>query len=261
MFSNPSPQFLYSSYKVVATFSDDLGTTKSVQGTGFVVAIGSGDLAFITNRHVIDLDYKEPTAKYKNFKVASVVVTGRRDDDSLYRFSIDPTSKACFSREFLDDVAVFIRPRCQAHENMPDMKLFYHFGLEDLADEVFFKTQLAPFDVVSFSGFPEEHDKLAERPLIRGGRVASDPKFDFSLQGKAAGRCIAYEAFSHGGASGSPVYAPARGIQGIPGSRNGRLVGINAGHVNREMGQHTGLSYFYRSTVILEILNDQGELG
>lgn len=144
---------------------------------------------------------------------------------------------------------------------MPDMKLFYHFGLEDLADENFFKTQLAPFDVVSFSGFPEEHDKLAERPLIRGGRVASDPKFDFSLQGKAAGHCIAYEAFSHGGASGSPVYAPARGIQGIPGSRSGRLVGINAGHVNREMGQHTGLSYFYRSTVILEILNDQGMVG
>ena len=261
MFSNPSPQFLYSAYKVVTTFSDDIGTPKSVQGTGFVVAIGAADLAFITNRHVIDLDYKEPTAKYKNFKVTSIVITGRRDDDSLYRFSIHPTSKACFSRELLDDVAVFVSPRCEALENMSDIKLFYHFGLDDLADEDFFQTQLSPFDVVSFSGFPEEHDKLAERPLIRGGRVASDPKFDFSLQGKAAGRCIAYEAFSHGGASGSPVYAPARGIQGIPGSRNGRLIGINAGHVNREMGQHTGLSYFYRSTVILEILNDQGVLG
>lgn len=261
MFSNPSPQFLYSAYKVVTHFADDVGTPKSVQGTAFVIAIGSGDLAIVTNRHVIDLDYKEPTAKYKNFTLKSIVMTGRRDDDSLYRFSIDPTSSVFYSQDVLDDVGVFMRPKCQAIENMPDMKLFYHFALEDLADENFLRSELAPFDVVAFAGFPEEHDRLAERPLIRGGRIASDPKFDFSLQGKAAGRCIAYEAFSHGGASGSPVYAPAKGFQGMSGARNGRLVGINAGHLNREMGQHTGLSYFYRSTVILEILKDNGVLN
>lgn len=261
MFSNPSPQFLYSAYKVVTHFTDDQGTQKSIQGTAFVIAIGSGDLVIVTNRHVIDLDYKEHTAKYKNFKLSSVVMTGRRDDDSLYRFSVDPASKVLHSQNALDDVAVFVRPNCQAIENMADMKLFYHFGLEDLADEQFLNLDLAPFDVVAFAGFPEEHDRLAERPLIRGGRISSDPKFNFSLQGKAAGRCIAYEAFSHGGASGSPVYALAKGFKGIAGARNGRLVGINAGHLNREMGQHTGLSYFYRSTVILEILKDNGVLS
>lgn len=261
MFSNPSPQFLYSAYKVVTHFADDMGTQKSIQGTGFVIALGSGDLAIVTNRHVIELGYKKATAKYMNFTLQSIVVTGRRADDSLYRFSVAPTSPVYFSQDFLDDVAVFIRPHCQAIENMPDMKLFYHFGLEDLADEIFLQTELAPFDVVAFAGFPEEHDRLAERPLIRGGRIASDPKFNFSLQGQAAGRCIAYEAFSHGGASGSPVYAPAKGVHGIAGSRNGRLVGINAGHLDREMGQHTGLSYFYRSTVILEILNDNGAMN
>jgi hypothetical protein len=260
MFSNPLPEFLYSAYKVVTHFADDMGTLKSIQGTGFVIAVGSGDLAIVTNRHVIDLDYKEPTAKYKNFTLRSIVVTGRRADDSLYRFSIDPASSVFYSRDVLDDVAIFIRPRCQAIENMPNTKLFYHFGLEDLADETFHQTELAPFDIVAFAGFPEEHDRLAERPLIRGGRIASDPKFNFSLQGRPAGRCIAYEAFSHGGASGSPVYAPARGFKGLEGARDGRIVGINAGHLNCEMGQHTGLSYFYRSTVILEILKDNGAL-
>ena len=258
MFTNPPPQFLYSAYKMVTQFADDVGTSKSIQGTAFVIAVGANDLAIVTNRHVIDLNYKEPNQKYKSFKLKSVVLTGRRNDDSLYRFSMDPESQAHFSKEVLDDVAVFVRPKCQAIENMVDMKLYYHFGIEDLADENFFALELAPFDVVVFSGFPEEHDRLAERPLVRGGRIASDPKFDFSLEGKLAGRCVAYEAFSHGGASGSPVYAPAKGFQGMPGARNGRLVGINAGHLKREMGQHTGLSYFYRSTVILEILREAG---
>lgn len=147
---------------------------------------------------------------------------------------------------------------CQAIENMPDLKLFFHFSLEDLADEKFLCADLAPFDVVSFSGFPEEHDKLAERPLIRSGRIASDPKFNFSIDGKAAGGCIAYEGFSHGGASGSPVFAPAKGLHGMAGSRNGKLVGINVGHVNGDLGQHSGISYFYRSTVILEIFHANG---
>jgi hypothetical protein len=258
MFFTPSPNFLYSAYKVVATFSDNAGTTKAVQGTGFVVAIGGSDLAFVTNRHVIDLDYKELTGRYKHFTLTSIIVSGRRADDSLYRFAIDLSTTAHLSREVLDDVAVFLRPRCRVIENMPSGQLFFHFGLEDLADEDFFRTQLDPFDVVCFSGFPEEHDELAERPLIRGGRISSDPKHDFSLNGEASGRCIAYEAFSHGGASGSPVYAPTRGIKGISGARGGRLVGINAGHVTRAMGHHTGLSYFYRSTVILDILRDNG---
>lgn len=254
MFINPSRQFLYSSYKVVSHFRDNMGTEKSFQGTAFVIALDSGDLAIVTNRHVIDINYKELTRKYKNFELVAITATGRRADDSLYRFSIDTSSSVSYSINALNDVAVFIRPNCQPLENMPEMKLFYHFSLADLADDNFFHSELAPFDVVAFAGFPEEHDKLSERPLMRGGRIASDPKFDFSLNSKSAGSCIAYEAFSHGGASGSPVFALARGFQGLEGARVGRLIGINAGHLNREMGQHTGLSYFYRSTVILEII-------
>jgi len=258
MFHSLPKQFLYCGYKAVTQFADDVGTDKVLHGTAFVIAIGSSDLAIVTNRHMVDIDYKQPTSKYKNFKLRSIVISGRRDDDSLYRFSVAPESPASYSANALDDVAVLIRPRCQPLENMPEMKLFYHFGLNDLADDRFLTSELVPFDVVAFAGFPEEHDKLSERPLIRGGRIASDPKFDFSILGKPAGRCIAYEAFSHGGASGSPVYAPAKGFRGIDGSRNGRLIGINAGHIDREFGQHAALSYFYRSTVILDILSKNG---
>lgn len=260
MFTNPDPKFLYSPYKMVTQFEDDVGTLKTGQGTAFVIALDSNGLAIVTNRHVIDLNYKELSPKYKAFKRTSVVLTGRRNDDSLYRFSIDLASEAHFSEEILNDVAVFVNPRVHEIENMIGTKLHYRFGIEELADENFFNLELTPFDVVAFSGFPEEHDRLAERPLIRGGRIASDPKFDFSIDGKLAGQCVAYEAFSHGGASGSPVYALTKGLQGQSGARTGRLVGINAGHLKRDMGQHTGLSYFYRSTVILKILKKVGAI-
>lgn len=257
MFSDLPKQFLYSAYKVVATFADDVGTTKSVQGTAFVVGVGSDGFALVTNRHVLDLSYKEISGKYKRFQLRRVLVTGRRDNDSIYRFALDPTAKISVPEDPLDDVAVIINPRCEAVENMASLQIFYHFALEDLADDAYVKA-LTPFDVVAFAGFPDEHDKLSERPLVRGGRIASDPRFEFSLNGQAAGHCIAYEVFSHGGASGSPVYAPAKGWVGKEGSRNGKLVGINAGHLRAELGQHTGISYFYRSSVILDVLQANG---
>jgi hypothetical protein len=257
MFSDLPTNFLYSAYKVDATFSDDIGTTKAVQGTAFVLGLPAGGFAVVTNRHVLDLSFKEATGKYKVFQLRSLLLTGRRSDDSIYRFAVDPKAVIGSSADPLDDVAVMINPSCTPIENMVDCKIFYHFGIGELATDAELKS-LAPFDLVAFAGFPDEHDKLSERPLVRGGRIASDPRYEFSLNGKPAGHCVAYEAFSHGGASGSPVYAPAKGFVGVAGSRRSMLVGINAGHLRAEFGQHTGLSYFYRSTVILDVLQNNG---
>ena len=66
--------------------------------------------------------------------------------------------------------------------------------------------------------------------------------------------CVAYEGFSFPGASGSPVYAPPRGAHGIPDSRDGYLIGVNAGHVPTHPAGHSGISYFYKSTVLLDII-------
>ncbi len=91
------------------------------------------------------------------------------------------------------------------------------------------------------------------RPIMRTGTIASDPKFDYSWDKSSHGNCIAYEGFSSEGASGSPIFAPPRGMTGIPNSRHGYLIGINAGHIPEQYG-HSGISYFYKSTVILEII-------
>ena len=262
MFSDLPSNFLYTAYKLVIEFSDNLGKSHFTQGTAFVIAISSDadDFIIVTNRHMVDPNYNAPAASYKNFNLKSIIATGRRNDDSLYRFSIDPKTSVYHSQDVLNDVAIFVKPLCKVIENMPTFELFYHFGLADIADKNFFHSELFPFDVVAFAGFPQEHDQLAERPLIRGGRIASDPKFDFSIGGKAAGQCVAYEAFAYGGSSGSPLYAPARGFSNSPNARVGRLIGINAGYLQNGT-QHIGLSYFYRSTIILEILKENKIIG
>lgn len=259
MFHDLPAQFLYSAYKIEVEFSDGV-TCKTGQGTAFVVASEEGPFAIVTNRHVLEADYRDSSGKHRGFSIKSILMTGRRSDDSLYRFRVDPQSVLRFPGAYQDDVGVLIDPLCEPVENMAKMRLFFHFQLEDVADEEFLAS-LLPFDVVAFSGFPEEHDRLNERPILRGGRIASDPRFDFSIWGVARGQCIAYESFSHGGASGSPVYAPPKGFASIPGSRHGKLVGINAGHIDARSGQHAGLSYFYRSTVIREVLRANGFKG
>ena len=119
-----------------------------------------------------------------------------------------------------------------------------------------FDTVLWPYDEVVFSGFPEQHDKLSNRPILRSGRISSDPKFDYSFSGKFEGEKVAYEAFSSEGASGSPVFAVPRGAKSIPESRNGFLIGVNAGHINdsNRPGTHSGISYFFKSTIIFRII-------
>ena len=136
------------------------------------------------------------------------------------------------------------------------------------------------------------------------GTIASDPRLDYAydiqeryVQGAAR---VAYEGFSSGGSSGSPVFAIQKGFRtgvGIDAPpdffREVKLIGINAGHfgmtvstdsesedtenvVGEEKDQkrkqvicsaekkdantsgvvgHSGISYFYKSSVVLEMIN------
>src|SRR5699024_3366260 len=95
--------------------------------------------------------------------------------------------------------------------------------------------------------------KLANRPIIRSGHIASDPEFNYSWDMNNRGQCVAYEGFSYEGSSGSPIFAPPRGLQNLPNSRLGYLIGINAEHIPEQFG-HSAISYFYKSTVILDII-------
>lgn len=247
MYNYPPNNFLYSGYRIDTVFSDSV---KNLNGsaTGFILEIGNGIPFIITNRHVIDLDYYKATSKYKDFKLSKISLTSRRQDDTEYTIYLNPDTDIYFHDNYQNDVVV-IRPMSRIDEKNT---FHYHFTLELIATKEIFNSIL-PFDIVCFSGFPSTHDKLMGRPILRTGTIASDPKFNYSWDKTEHGDCIAYEGFSSEGASGSPIFAPPRGMSGIPNSRDGFLIGVNAGHIPENFG-HSGIWFFYKSTVVLEII-------
>ena len=255
MFSEPPLPFYYCSYRVDAEHTDPHGTTISGSATAFVVADNHNRPWIVTNRHVVDRNYRQPTSKYRDFKLSGFRVTGRRPDDTLYTLTFMPDLLVCYHEDDENDVAL-IEPRVFFDDDGL-IGLHWHFGINKLATEADFCETIHPFDLICFTGFPEQRDRLSDRPILRGGRIASDPKFDYTWDLEYKGRCVAYEGFSSKGASGSPVYATARGMNGIDDSRIGKVVGVNAGHLPAPGMGHSGISYFYKSTVVLDIIAAQ----
>lgn len=261
MFHEPPNQFLYSPYHLVARHADDIGNTCGGTATGFVVAISPFIGWLVTNRHVVDASYRPVDEKCNAYKLKKLLVTGRRDDDSTYTFTLHPDARILYHTDAENDVALVETRFLSEGVSQEEFKLHWHFGLEHLAGPEVFAQTLQPFDQVCYAGFPDQHDKLGLRPILRAGHIASDPRYNYTWDTEYRGQCVAYEGFSMGGSSGSPVFAPARGMTNIPNSRHGYLVGVNAGHIKNSHGfgtAHSGVSYFYKSTVILEICVHHG---
>lgn len=264
MFHEPPTNFLYSAYRINAQHADDIGNTCGGVATGFILETAPLVGWLVTNRHVVDSAYRPSEEKCKKCTLKQLSVTGRRSDDSTYTFVLHPDARILYHSDLENDVALVETRFYQEGFSNEEFKLHWHFGLEHLAGPEKFVGDLQPFDLVCYTGFPDQRDKLGDRPIIRSGHIASDPKFNYSWDNEYRGQCVAYEGFSMGGSSGSPVFAPPRGLQGIPNSRHGYLVGVNAGHVKHSKGfasGHSGVSFFYKSTVILEILEQHGLLN
>jgi hypothetical protein len=260
MYAPPPRQLLYLAYKLEIEFVDSTGSIKPGTGTAFL--LGSGDRPIlVTNRHVVDLDYNACDLRYKDFRPAKIVMRGRSADDSRFSVELDHTQSFRFHAAKENDVACLIdfSVRKLPHKGF---QLYHHNTIDGLATAEEFMTTIWPGDHVFFTGYPAVHDKLDQRPILRAGIIASDPKYNYSTSGKFEGERVAYEAMSSPGASGSPVYAPARGINGIHEHvRRDLIVGIDAGHIGADFGTHSGMSYFIKSTVIREILRAAGVAG
>lgn len=260
MYAPPPRQLLYLAYKVEVVFTDSTGVSKAGTGTAFILAAGDRPI-LVTNRHVVDLDYNATDSRYKDFQLANLVLHGRLADDSRFSVELDASQAFHFHGAKENDVACLIDFRATKLPRK-NFQLYHHNVVEGLATAEEFMTTIWPGDQVFFAGYPAIHDQLDQRPILRAGIIASDPKYNYSTSGKYEGERVAYEAMSTPGASGSPVYAPARGIDGIHENfRRDIIVGINAGHISAEFGAHSGMSYFIKSTVIREILREAGVVG
>jgi hypothetical protein len=250
MYYRPPDNFLYSGYKLFASFSD--GTSPiSTSATCFVLELDNGTPYIVTNRHVIDINYPNALPQYQNYRLASLRIVGRRPTDDEYTINIEPTG-IYYHTNVLNDV-VLIRPSTR---DANPANLHWRFGQEHLATQQMLN-QFKPFDVICYSGFPVTHDQSMGRPIVRRGSIASDPMFDYSWESNPKGNIIAFEGFSTPGASGSPIFAPTYGVGGVPGARAGYLLGVNAGRL-LEAGAHSGISYFFKSSVIIEIIEHNG---
>lgn len=259
MFHSLDRPFLYSAHKLVVQF-DDYSNIKEGNGTCFFIEGPGERLSLVTNRHVLEPSY-ENRAK-SHWKLARIRVIGF-SPPSYERFECTVlVDRIRFPGSFEEDVALapvlgVIDGSWTGHKAL----LIENIPQSILATDHDF-TELFLADTLLFPGFPDWHDKLEGRPIMRRGALSSDPHHNYLGPGmKVGGRIIAYEAFSFEGSSGSPVFLPPFGVRlnesGGGNFRPQKLLGINGGHLKTQDGHrhHSGISYFFRSTIIRELLD------
>ena len=215
----------------------------------------------VTNRHVVESSYY--AAEYKSFTVSEFLVESFEDTDttglpvSSKTTSIANWSEFKFHKNDHNDIACLKDPKA-----VGGITIIAPIAYSMLATEDWLSEKLTVCDTIAYPGFPEWYDRQNNTPVFRMGTIASDPRLNYSYTpGAPVASRIAYEGFSTGGASGSPVFAAQRGFQiggGLSASdgfyREVKLIGINAGHFKDQTG-HSGISYLYKSSAILELID------
>lgn len=251
----PPRDLIYAACQIGVQFETPWGEVHDAStGTGFVVTDKQDRPWVVTNRHVLEPNFRGDQPKYAGFKLCAVKLFGRRADGSVFDYVIDPSKGRILFHDNVETDVALLEPWVTSTNGDDLNQLGRYFTLDQLADDAYFQDELYPVDVVCTPGYPDPHDKLSRRPIMRTGTIASDPRYNYTWDKTARGDVVAYDGFSLPGASGSPVFALGRGASSVKqDSRAGRVVGVNAGHINN-IGGHTGISWFYKATVIPEIL-------
>jgi len=253
--------YLYSAKKIIAKWSDG-NSSVELRGTGFFID-KNGELIFVTNRHMVEPGYDDP--KYKGFGIVEFrfeTISTMGSDTPPQNHSIASITNFndfVFHPNPNNDVACLTNPQVSIDHQI---KVSFTIPYSMLATAEWIASKLSVCDTIAYPGFPEWYDRQNNTPIFRMGTIASDPRLNYSyITGAPDAARIAYEGFSSGGASGSPVFAIQRGFQirgGITASegfyREVKLIGINAGHFNDQKG-HSGISYLYKSSVIHDIID------
>lgn len=267
--------YLYAAKRLLVTLEKDDKQPIKLQGTGFFVKKGD-TLILVTNRHMVEPWVFDDTCNgcrviaYEVESFQSLDEHGRPAD--LKRVSVENFKDFVFSENKTDDVACLINPKGGPFS--VDKWIPYEF----LVDDDWINKYVNVCDTIAYPGFPVLHNKTNDSPIFKMGTIASDPRYDYNEdnKNKSSGR-IAYEGFSSSGMSGSPVFLTQRGMKLGDGLKYGnnafyrevKIIGINAGHfkdrnlisLNQDPEitfsgtQHAGLSYFYRSSIIKDIID------
>lgn len=260
-------------FQISCEFSCDIGNPKkTILGTGFFIKKGDKPL-FITNRHNID-----PALKLGNetsYKLSKISICLRKKtvgEISLETKWFDLKNLDGVSRSLECDVSIIhkfiIDGGTDINEYQPDC-----FLLSELADEHYIK-KISLMDVASFVGFPGDGKNIwwdtdGNFPISRTVNIASFPGKSYKNKSIITNEVVLVSGLSFFGSSGSPLFLHEKGLQinGTPGEIEimndsylpPKIIGIMSGHwwdpaSIPNMFQHSGLSYYTKSTVIHDLI-------
>ncbi|MCF2523447.1 hypothetical protein [Bradyrhizobium sp. G127] len=260
MYHAPGKLLLYCAYRIEVEHISASGDSKTISGTAFY-AIKDGKQFLVTNRHNVDAAMKN--IKYAGYQMANIRVSGYFGGEHLVGDFAGQEIFLGFPQNSIEDVAAIDVTSATYHVNKSKNMMTNYVGQSLIASDAEL-SKLDICDMVALPGYPDFYDRNGDRPIMRMGTIASDPASDYRDHEMEPGRRIAYEAFSSSGSSGSPVFALAKGFKGGVGITGGyvrelKLIGINAGHLNGRDGMqshHSGISYCFKSTCILDAMND-----
>lgn len=266
MFHGISNQFLYAVSRVELKFVNPT-TSEEVesQGTGFFV-VKDEQIYFITNRHVLDISRID--AKYVDFRLDTIKFDLRRYDKESKSTLSDKVEAVLYTKTLPDDDCDDVVCLSQIKLEGKGVRADVYFPYDMLADEACLENEISVCDSIAVIGFPYAYDRLNNMPVLRSGVISSDTRQNYSISNNYMGHVIAYEAYSTGGLSGSPVLALQKGfpVGGTLTTPEGfyrpvKIVGINAGRLNDLDGVHQQMSYMYKSEVIRKLIlkSEQGK--
>ena len=251
--------FLYAAKKVIARWAKESEQVE-FRGTGFFIQ-RDNEFYFVTNRHMVEPGYSD--VKYKDYVVTEFIVESFENVDeggmpiALKAASIKNWANFKYHPNNNNDVACLKGP-----QSVGGMTIIAPISYSMLATDEWLNQKLSVCDTIAYPGFPEWYDRQNNTPIFRMGTLASDPRLNYSYTpGAPVASRIAYEGFSTGGSSGSPVFATQNGFRigkGLSAPddfyREVKLIGINAGHFSDQTG-HSGISFLYKSSAILELID------
>jgi hypothetical protein len=250
--------------RIKTEFRSPIGEKSARIGTGFLLRIGQKDDVFITNRHILDLNYKND--EKSDWILSSVSVELRAYTKPPAR--VLPTAQTDFCAlttletvkfpKNESDVAIILNPEFGPMAVNFAIRSPGNIGY--LANAKDFSSSVCMTDFVSFIGFPKSlYDVSANIPIARIGTISSRPDRSFENE-YVKGEVVLISGLSFQGSSGSPVFSHRKELFIEEGTRlpiRSKLVGIIAGGIRGNL-ENTGLSYFVKSTEILKLLAENG---
>jgi hypothetical protein len=262
---NLNPEIVFSIAQIFSTFVDSLGNRRTVSGTGFLLAVDTSFKVFVTNRHNLD-----PTLKLtSDFSLQHLEIRLRHKSPDGWSADTKMTSvdlqRTRIVHSLGADVSLVVTPKFL---NLPPQHTLYAINTTNLADQSFFAEKVAITDLLSFVGYPGSGntkwwDEKWQTPVARLASQASAPQFPFTNAGISTSDVSLVSGLSFAGSSGSMVLLHDKGVPpGViddPAYAPGTIVGLMSGHwwdsaKDPEIFRHSGLSYYTRSTSILELI-------